>query len=299
MQKMENTPFMDRARFAYKPEGFAGGLLSQGDALDNYSLDAYGRMFDTARKPTGGAGAFAKDFLLSTVPVGFLAQPPTQIPGRNWIQEYAADKIADRALGSLPQKNASLDARMLKQANLFSALTGGAIKGVGAATKKLLTRLGLKTPLKPSTPPPIPRATPPPIPRTTPPPIPRTTPPPLPNTATPVPVPAMALPATIPTSGALPAASGSLAKILGTLGLSSGLTGTAYLLSKNNTERDLAQQARGTARAMVANQWMNLSPMERYMAAAFPQAARMKLEQKLGPEYSQYYQQTFGAPGAN
>jgi hypothetical protein len=267
MQKMENTPFMERARFAYNPQGFAEGMMTQGDGLDAHSLDAYNRMFNPEAPTAGGAGAFAKDFMLKSMPIGgFFEGQNSLVPGRNWIENKAADMMAQRVRDMLPAKTASLNVDMLKQANLMAGLSrlggyvsgnviGTAFRGVKDSVKNLFTRAGTK-----------------------PPPLPRVTPPPLP--------------------GALPSGGKFALGTAGKYALPLGLTGMGYFVGKGKTESDMYQQARGTARATIADQWMNLSPMERYMAAAFPQAARMKLEQKLGPEYSQYYQQTFGAPGA-
>lgn len=294
MQRMENTPFMERMRIAHNPQGFAEGMLTQGDAIDAHSLDAYNRMFNPEAPTAGGVGAFAKDFALRSMPIGGFFQGQNGfVPDRNWIENKAADMMAQRVREMLPAKTASLNVDMVKSSNLVS-------KGVGMLT----TRLGkvwtkLRPRVAPNTPPPLP-----PLPKT-PPPLPKTPPPLFRKTPTsphagvyepapglrpaelgpPVPVPAMAT------------GKQFALRTAGAYALPLGFFGLGYAGSKGHTESDMYQQARGTARAVAADQWMQLSPMERYLAAAFPTAAKMKMEQKLGPEYSQYYQQTFGAPG--
>jgi len=71
----------------------------------------------------------------------------------------------------------------------------------------------------------------------------------------------------------------------------------SYRRHKRETREDMLNQAQGMAHAQIANQWANSSPLQRFGAALFPTAARMKMQQQAGPGYADWYQQTYGAPG--
>lgn len=68
----------------------------------------------------------------------------------------------------------------------------------------------------------------------------------------------------------------------------------SYQGSKKTTEQDMYSQARGTARAGMANYWQNMNPMQRFGAAIFPTAARMRAESQLGSGYQDFYKRYYG-----
>jgi hypothetical protein len=225
MEGWGNSNFGQRMRMAHNPQGFAEGMLSQGDGLDPHTINAYQRMFDPNYQRTGVWDG-VKEVGMNLMPAGMFMRrggdPESPDFSRNFIERYGAGQMADQTQSMLPFKSASVGALAMRGAG---ALAGGA----GRA--------------------------------------------------------------------AVPGAGAFFRKAMGAAALPAGMIGLGYGMSKQKTQNDMYAQARGTARAAMANQWMNMNPMMRYGAAMFPTAARMRMESQLGPGYRSYYNQVYGAPG--
>jgi hypothetical protein len=79
-------------------------------------------------------------------------------------------------------------------------------------------------------------------------------------------------------------------KALGAAALPTAFGYMSYVMPRNTSAQHTAGQIRGTTRAGISNYWNQMPAYQRYGAALFPTAAKMKMEKSLGPGYQAYMQ---------